>query len=234
MIPSGLIEALDDCIERLHSGQSIDECLGAYPQLSQVLRPLLEAGVATQQLGPGEIETRLAQAQVWERLQRLQKKETRKESGWKQIGRVLGFAAVLGLVAFGLLFMFQSAASHIQDLTPTIAASDTPTHTITPTPLFTPTPISTATLATSATPTPSDTFTSTVVVAATDSSPSAYPTQTPQPLIVPSQTPFLPPILIRSSSTPTPTHYPTYTHTPYHNSTRTPTPKHYPTYTRTP
>lgn len=42
-----LTEALNDCIDRLANGQSIEQCLRAYPELADQLRPLLQIGQAS-------------------------------------------------------------------------------------------------------------------------------------------------------------------------------------------
>lgn len=44
-----LTNALNDCIDRLADGHSIDQCLRAYPELADELRPLLEIGLASSQ-----------------------------------------------------------------------------------------------------------------------------------------------------------------------------------------
>lgn len=45
-----LQNALNNCIERLASGQTIEQCLTMYPELASELRPLLEAGQASSNL----------------------------------------------------------------------------------------------------------------------------------------------------------------------------------------
>lgn len=42
-----LVEALNDCVERLAKGESIQDCLNRYPVYTDELRPLLEVSVST-------------------------------------------------------------------------------------------------------------------------------------------------------------------------------------------
>ncbi|MCA9909097.1 MAG: hypothetical protein KC519_10655, partial [Anaerolineae bacterium] len=42
-----LSEALNICIDRLAMGHSIEDCLRAYPEYADALRPLLYAGLAS-------------------------------------------------------------------------------------------------------------------------------------------------------------------------------------------
>lgn len=44
MVEQDLLNALDDCINRLAAGQNLEDCLRRYPQFASVLRPMLETG----------------------------------------------------------------------------------------------------------------------------------------------------------------------------------------------
>ncbi len=44
MVEQDLLNALDDCIDRLAAGQSLEDCLRLYPQYASALRPMLETG----------------------------------------------------------------------------------------------------------------------------------------------------------------------------------------------
>lgn len=59
MVDRDLIEAFNDCIDRLAQGSSIGECLRAYPQYADQLRPMLTAGglVRRAQLTTQEVAT---------------------------------------------------------------------------------------------------------------------------------------------------------------------------------
>src|SRR5688572_32877079 len=45
MVEIDLINAFDDCIDRLANGQTVDDCLRRYPQMAASLRPMLETGL---------------------------------------------------------------------------------------------------------------------------------------------------------------------------------------------
>jgi hypothetical protein len=49
MIEHDFLDALDDCIDRLAAGESIDDCLSDYPEQADRLRDLLEMGELVQQ-----------------------------------------------------------------------------------------------------------------------------------------------------------------------------------------
>jgi hypothetical protein len=44
MAEQDLLNALDDCIDRLAAGQNLEDCLSRYPQYASALRPMLEIG----------------------------------------------------------------------------------------------------------------------------------------------------------------------------------------------
>jgi LysM repeat protein len=52
-----MVDAFDVCIDRLHAGDSIDECLRRYPQYREVLRPLLQSAEAVRLARPTPAET---------------------------------------------------------------------------------------------------------------------------------------------------------------------------------
>ena len=96
-----LSTALNDCIDRLAKGQSLEDCLHTYPDHAQELRPMLEAGflVRHTRVSPGEI------AQAKDRV-RFQLEEHRRE---RRSIRPIGLARISGsmlivtlLVAVGL------------------------------------------------------------------------------------------------------------------------------------
>lgn len=57
-----LISAFDDCVDRLHRGESLDACLRAYPHYAADLRPLLLTGRALRQVRIDPVEVQAAQA----------------------------------------------------------------------------------------------------------------------------------------------------------------------------
>ena len=56
METSRLTEALARCLDALATGQTLDECLAAYPDLAAELRPLLETALALRQVPPPTID----------------------------------------------------------------------------------------------------------------------------------------------------------------------------------
>ncbi len=52
MASSDMFDAFDDCITRLHAGQSVEDCLRAYPQYAATLRPMLEIGLSVRRATP--------------------------------------------------------------------------------------------------------------------------------------------------------------------------------------
>jgi hypothetical protein len=68
MSDQGLLEAFNDCLDRINAGQSLNDCLSRYPQYAAALRPMLEVGklVERAQVSPFEVDT--AQARVRARM----------------------------------------------------------------------------------------------------------------------------------------------------------------------
>jgi len=58
-----LIDAFDDCIDRLHAGQTIDDCLRDYPQHAATLHSLLQTASAVRRAVP--VASAAARARVW-------------------------------------------------------------------------------------------------------------------------------------------------------------------------
>ena len=68
MAERDLINAFDDCIERLNDGETLDACLRVYPQYAAELRPMLMAGQVIQRARIAPVEVQAAQARGRERL----------------------------------------------------------------------------------------------------------------------------------------------------------------------
>jgi LysM repeat protein len=64
MASPDLLNAFNDCIDRLAEGQSVDDCLRDYPQFARDLRPMLETGRLVQRIRVTPLETVQAQARV--------------------------------------------------------------------------------------------------------------------------------------------------------------------------
>lgn len=103
MSDQGLLEAFNDCLDRINAGQNINDCLRAYPQYAAALRPMLEVGklVERAQVSPFEVET--AQSRVRARMnERLQQSTRRTRPPYARFALLaasflITFAAVLGM-----------------------------------------------------------------------------------------------------------------------------------------
>lgn len=62
MAEQALIQAFDDCIDRLNRGESLESCLHSYPDFADTLRPMLETGRGVRQLEASPFEVQAAQA----------------------------------------------------------------------------------------------------------------------------------------------------------------------------
>ena len=63
-----LSEALNDCLDRLIQGESIQECLSLYPRHAQELEPLLQVALATMRVADSARPSPAAKARNFERL----------------------------------------------------------------------------------------------------------------------------------------------------------------------
>lgn len=187
-------DILNDCIERMAAGQSLEACLRLYPAEAEWLRPLLEAGGQVRRMLPEAAEIRADQGLVWGRIEpqlERQRLSRRRKPG---IGRLLLAAALLTGLLGGAYFALNRPQQDTNLIEPLVTTSPTHTHTATTT--FTPTLTHTPSPMPSATPsvTPSPT-------------PTATETLTPLPTVVPSATPFptVPPITLLPPTVPSPT-----------------------------
>ncbi|MDQ7025598.1 MAG: LysM peptidoglycan-binding domain-containing protein [Anaerolineae bacterium] len=64
MVENPLIHIVDDCINRLQSGQTIDDCLRAYPDYASQLAPLLESGFLYRRIQANDMEVAQSQQRV--------------------------------------------------------------------------------------------------------------------------------------------------------------------------
>lgn len=181
-----LTDIFNDCINRLAQGESLAECLRAYPAEASLLRPMLEAGMRSRELLPPAVEVRAESAAVWQKITQTMDLAPVRPARRMPVSRILALAAMLALaVVTAAWFLFdrqqqqmlanmQATQTAEMALTQSVTATFTPTATPTVTPSATPTP----------TVTPSATFTPTV-------SPTVTlflmqpPTPTPQPISAP-------------------------------------------------
>lgn len=156
MASTDLINAFNDCVERLRAGQSIEDCLRVYPHYAAFLRPMLEAGLAVRRAAPAVSPA--AKARVRARVM-----PARQTSWWSNRVTLLAasFLAVLFVVALlvyanrdenslgtesiptvGITATFTTSPSLTPAESPTSTATETPlTPTLTPTLTPSPTPV---------------------------------------------------------------------------------------------
>lgn len=188
MAQISLLDAFNDCMERIASGQSLESCLSLYPGYAAQLRPLIEVALSVRQLQPPTAELREDQALVWEQITRTLPLPVRRRR--RSYYRLLLLAAVLLFIfmlsATWFLFTRPDLPSDdrqvLETLTPTVSPSPTAipsTFTLTPSPtlIVTATVTPSPTLTVTATVTPSPTLTVTTTVSPTTTA-SPTPTQT--------------------------------------------------------
>ena len=183
MADKGLIDAFNDCIDRLARGESVDTCLRTYPEYAARLRPMLETGVIIRRARASPYEIERAQERVRARVTGAMTASTRRSRF--HTPRLLTLAASLLLV---FVFVVSGAVllSNESRLRgePTPFPSPVAPTTLAPDPTETPVPSATATLTTTPTVTPSPSQTPTVTATPTHTmtsspSPSQPPTALP-------------------------------------------------------
>jgi hypothetical protein len=151
MASPDLINAFDDCVERLREGQSVDDCLRTYPHYAPVLRPMLETGLAVQRAAP--VIPPAARARVRARVMQAAAQTPRRAPWWSsRLTLIAASLVVLLFVAALIAYLNRNDGDHLR--TEPIPASETATSTPAPslTAVITPTVSATATLRTSPTP----------------------------------------------------------------------------------
>jgi LysM repeat protein len=98
MADRDLLNAFEDCVERLAAGQSMDECLRSYPQFATVLRPMLEAGSLVRRIGFSSSEVSQARDRV--RFRVAQRVRTRPRP--QPVLRIMPLVASLIVICFFL------------------------------------------------------------------------------------------------------------------------------------
>jgi uncharacterized membrane protein YgcG len=98
-------DILDDCITRLASGQTIDDCLLDYPERASDLRPMLEAGLLTRRISINPLEIRQAKDRVRFRLES-RRRPSRNRQVWTASGVLL---AALAIIFIGALLFADSS-----------------------------------------------------------------------------------------------------------------------------
>jgi uncharacterized membrane protein YgcG len=168
-----VFDAFNDCLDRLNTGQSLDDCLRAHPQHADRLRPLLETAILVRRAQPAVPPG--AKMRVRQQVLGAAPRSSPLLLNFTPPGLALAVASVLvvGFVVAMLLLASRDRdpALRVEPVptdTPTATVTLTPSPTVTVTPSATITPTVTPTASPTATPTPSPTPTAT-------SSPSPTP-----------------------------------------------------------
>ncbi|MCU0498743.1 MAG: LysM peptidoglycan-binding domain-containing protein [Anaerolineae bacterium] len=169
-----LLNAFEDCLNRLQAGESVAACLRLYPQYADQLRPMLQtAQIAQDQLQVDLRETQLAQDRVRVRI-RAELANSPEPIVQRNRAPLWAIAAVITVALVGVIAVLIQRSERDDfgvDQIPVTAVS-TETHTATPTITFTTTVTPTLTITLSATVTP----TRTITLTATRRSPTLTPT----------------------------------------------------------
>lgn len=195
-------EALNDCADRLASGQTINDCLRAHPDHAEQLRPLLQVAQLPRRARANPAEVNAARTQVSAVLDTLLEDFTIQRQPRRVTPRLLQIAAVL-LFALGIVVLFSvfrgdslPSVNEIplsQTAVPVVENTETPTETASPTGTATGTlpPTSTPTLTLTTTQTATPTMTVTPMPTATvTASATSTPSQTPsEPTTAPTNAP---------------------------------------------
>lgn len=161
-----LADAFDDCVDRLRAGQSLGDCLRAYPQHAETLRGLLETARAVRQANHAVPAG--ARARVWARVMPAVTPR-RAFFSWRVRAAL---AASVALVILAAVLLSQRDENPDHPLTVIPLATSTATQTVPPT----------TTLMLTVTPTPTTTPTATITPGLSLAvSPTAPTTLTPAP-----------------------------------------------------
>lgn len=102
MLNNDLVNAFNDCIDRLAAGQSLEECLRNYPQFAIDLEPMLLAGQLAVHARPTAIEVDVAKNRQRRRFEQALRTTPMPRSRPMTFSRVIGIAAAFVLI-FGIL-----------------------------------------------------------------------------------------------------------------------------------
>lgn len=155
-----LLDAFEDCLTRLQTGVPLTDCLRAYPQYVDQLRPMLETALLAQNELTADLrETQLAQDRVRARLH-AELNRTPLPIPRPSRAPLWAIAAVISVALIGVIAVIIASSNDngfgaeeipatpvlTETTTPTLTLTLTLTETITPTVTFTITPTITPTL----------------------------------------------------------------------------------------
>jgi LysM repeat protein len=101
MVDRDLLDALDDCVDRLGRGQNVDDCLRQYPQYKVLLRPMLEAGLLARRMGYNAAEVNSARERVRARYQQAIRTVPPRQTYSLHWARLVATAFIVLLLALG-------------------------------------------------------------------------------------------------------------------------------------
>lgn len=213
-----LINAFEDCINRLRAGETIETCLRRYPHYATTLRPMLEAGLLVRRIGPSAAEISQAQDRIRHHIQDavrgLPARPPRPlPARWVQIVAALVLIVIAGAI-FAVLRDDDDPPAATRQPVATVA-----TVTATPSPTLTLAPRETATFTATPTATLTATATATLTAAVT-----ASPTETTGTTSDGGLQPVVESPTVTASPTATSTARPSRTPTFTATATRTPRP----------
>jgi LysM repeat protein len=110
MLDSQLVEILNDCIDRMARGASVEDCLLIYPEHARALRGLLESGLVVKRALPADGEVAWARARAESRLEQALSETSRRRAAphiWLYTAARL--AALFLIVIAGAAFAAESA-----------------------------------------------------------------------------------------------------------------------------
>lgn len=110
----GVVDAFDDCVDRLARGESLQTCLEAYPQYAAELAPMLEAGVGVARAAETDAEWAEIQAEMEARFERVLSNGSvtvrRGRAAWiSMLGAVASVLLVMVIALNGLAIVSQDS-----------------------------------------------------------------------------------------------------------------------------
>lgn len=113
MVDKTLHDALNDCIDRLASGMTVEDCLRLYPQYAAELRLMLETGLLARRVQYHPLEVMQAQDRARARVVAAMTGHQPVQQRRTGFGGFLRAAAVLALILLGMLGVSRAADSSL-------------------------------------------------------------------------------------------------------------------------
>ena len=117
-IDNQLVEALNDCIDRLNAGETLNEVLNTYPDLAPQLHPMLEAGFVIRKIRHPSVDVMSAQENVSPKIQETINTLYKDGGSTTWGGLLITLLIMMGLISAIFIFVRESEAI-LTDHTPT-------------------------------------------------------------------------------------------------------------------